>query len=162
MKKLIFYLLSCTIIMSCTESAIPEEGSLERKADSNLMTIKSGTKFGFCLGYCFNELIIYPELEASFEKRSNIPNDKDYPTVIVDAVVSQATYDSIANVIDFTAFNNLADTLSDCLDCADGGAEWIEIIQAGNTKKVVFDAGADVEGFDELLAILRRLRKIYQ
>lgn len=142
-------------LTSCTNALVTEECSCIKETD---FIIKSGTSYGFCIGYCKSELSINSDLQTYYEKKSHVPNT-DYPDFTNEKNISQVTFDSIYNSLNLSVFNSLPDTLSDCLDCTDQGAEWIEVLQNGESKIVVFDAGNDVEGLEDLIAILRRLRE---
>lgn len=51
--------------------------------------------------------------------------------------------------------------LDDRIGCADGGAEWIEIKWNSSIKRVTFENGQSIEGFDALVKKLRSLRNKY-
>ena len=144
--------------MSC-ESEVIEECLCAPPIE---ITFKTGTSYGFCAGYCFNELIINDNLSTLFTKSSINPEPEDYPTIELDSIVPQETYDSLLLALSQSDFFSLQDTLSDCLDCADQGAEWVEIIEGGSSKKVVFDAGAEIKEIELLLKRLRELRNDYE
>ncbi len=156
LKLLIFSILLG--LMSC-ESEVIEECLCAPPIE---ITFKTGTSYGFCAGYCFNELSVNDNLSTLFTKSSIYPGPEDYPTVQIDSIVSQTTYDSLLLALSNSDFFSLQDTLSDCLDCADGGAEWVEIIEGGSSKKVVFDAGAEVKEMEALLKLLRELKSTYE
>ncbi|UZR98225.1 hypothetical protein [Chondrinema litorale] len=156
-KSLLLLSLPIVILFACDNTLVSEECSCLPESD---LEITSGTSYGYCVGYCYQELILNSNLETYYEKKSIYDGDT-YPKVAFTNSLTQAKYDSIYNSIDFSVFNNLPDTLSDCLDCTDGGAEWIEIKQNGQSKKVVFDAYADIEGLEDLVDILQRLRNEY-
>ena len=48
-----------------------------------------------------------------------------------------------------------------CPDCADGGAEWIEIDSMDGVKRVTFENGQTVNGIEPLVEKLRQLRNQY-
>ena len=60
----------------------------------------------------------------------------------------------------FEYFQSLDDVYG-CPDCADGGAEFIEIIYDGVAKQVTFDAYTEIDGIQELTILLRDLRAEY-
>jgi len=154
-----YFIFSMLLGLVSCESEVIEECSCAPPIE---ITFKTGTSFGFCVGYCSNELSINDDLSTLFIKSSINPGSEDYPTIQVDSIVSQTTYDSLLLALGQSDFFALQDTLSDCLDCADQGAEWIEIIDGSSSKKVVFDAGAEVAEIEELLKILRELRSTYE
>jgi hypothetical protein len=42
-----------------------------------------------------------------------------------------------------------------CPDCADGGGEWIEVSVAGESHRVTFDNGANIEAIQPLIELMR-------
>lgn len=160
MKKRISFLFIIPILclLSC-DSLVSEECACLPPQET---TFKSGTSFGFCAGYCFREFSVDNNLNTFFEKTSINPGPDEYPDVQVTSILSQDKYDELLQALNKSSFYSLDDTLSDCLDCADQGAEWVEIIQFGTSKKVVFDAGEEVKEIEELLILLRELRNAYE
>ena len=49
----------------------------------------------------------------------------------------------------------------DCPDCADGGAEWIQIQTTDTLKKVLFEYGDSLVAIQPLLDKMRSLREQY-
>jgi hypothetical protein len=48
-----------------------------------------------------------------------------------------------------------------CPDCADGGAEWIQVDWIDESKRVTFENGRMVEGIEKLIEKLRQMREEY-
>ena len=61
-------------------------------------------------------------------------------TVICKKEVNEKAWDSLTAAVDKRSFEKL-DSIIGCPDCADGGAEWIQIEYGGKKKKVTFDYG---------------------
>ncbi len=158
MKKTIFYLSFIFLSAFQCETTDDEVCCLH----PTQITFKTGTNFGFCAGYCFRELTIHQDLVTTFKKESRYPGPEEYPDVEIESSISQAKYDKLVQALNQSGFFSLKDTLSDCLDCADQGAEWVEIEQAGEVKKVVFDAGDNIKEIELLLNELRALRETYE
>jgi len=117
--------------------------------------LEIGTSFGFCVGYCRKELII-SEDGIVFRKISqglgvNV-SDQQYTLAY-----SPNDFKSLIAKLDVKRFNELPHTLG-CPDCADGGAEWIRIVENGNVKELVMEYGQSVAGLDNFLASVRTLR----
>lgn len=53
------------------------------------------------------------------------------------------------------------DSIYGCPDCADGGAEWIEIQDDQQIKKVTFEYGDTLAPIENLMLELRDLREAY-
>jgi len=122
--------------------------------------INSGTSFGECWGYCVFEL----ELDNSnaLFKASNWGWDPygELPDLILEDNLNQIVWQQLVDLIDFEYFQSL-DDIYGCPDCADGGAEFIEIIYDGVVKLVTFDAYTEIDGIQELTLFLRDLRIDY-
>ncbi len=104
-------------------------------SNDNIAKIKYGTSFGMCVGYCKHDL--------ELNKTEIIYNCSSWDTTIEAITSSEAikstTWDSIRTNLNVNAFFNLAEFIG-CPDCADGGAEWLEIELANGQKhKVTFE-----------------------
>ena len=75
---------------------------------------------------------------------------------------TKITLDTYLNLleIDFENFRLLDDRIG-CPDCADGGAEWIQVNWSGQNKRVTFENGQLIKGFEGLVVKLRDLRNKY-
>ena len=110
--------------------------SCKNQEVSTASTIKYGTSFGMCAGYCKRELVLNnKQATLSLSKNGSNPETKKCVNELAAATVK-----SINNSIDANTFNSLPDVIG-CPDCADGGAEYIEITNNGKTKKVTFEYG---------------------
>jgi hypothetical protein len=147
MRKLVF-ILAMTSILGC------EESNNETPIPIESNQISTGTSFGMCIGYCYNELLIteealthiqrswtpdsLPEIQRVYEERDVWPN-----------LISSDLWQT---------FMELPETIG-CPDCADGGAEWVEWrSESGTSKKVVFEYGKDVPEITRLLEEIRQIR----
>ena len=84
----------------------------------------------------------------------------EFPDLLLEDNLSQEMWQQIIELIDFEYFQSLDDVYG-CPDCADGGAEFIEIIYDGVAKHVTFDAYTEIDGIQELTILLRDLRDEY-
>ncbi len=121
-------------------------------------TINSGTSYGECWGYCLYELE-QNGLDIHYEVYG-WGEDPEYPTLNIDDTITIAQWQSILNSFNFEEFTLLQEVYG-CPDCADGGAEWIEITHEGITKRVTFEAYDTIPNHDELVVLLRELRDYY-
>ena len=117
-------------------------------------TIKTGTSFGECVGYCKTEVVI--NSKNIIYIRSSWDNSK--PEVKQEIPISADKWNALVNALDVKKFAILPEVIG-CPDCADGGAEWVEVFNEKTTKKVTFEYGASVSGIDSLVKILREIRK---
>ncbi len=97
-------------------------------------TIKYGTSFGMCVNYCKTDLVLV-NAKATLARSKN-GNNPDTKTCSKE--LDESTLTELRNQINVDAFNKLPDVIG-CPDCADGGAEYLEITNNGSTKKVVFE-----------------------
>jgi len=119
--------------------------------------INSGTSYGECWGYCVFEL----ELDNSNALfTASGWGWYEFPDLFLEDNLSQEMWQQIIELIDFEYFQSLDDVYG-CPDCADGGAEFIEIIYEGVTKQVTFEAYTEIDGIQELTILLRDLRDEY-
>lgn len=103
---------------------------------SNNQEIKYGTSFGECLGYCRKSITITPS-EIEFTKQG-WDIDGQLPDSTFREPLTTAEWNTLLEHIDMDDFLAL-DPVIGCPDCADGGAEWIEIVAEEQTYKVTFE-----------------------
>lgn len=113
-------------------------------------TLKYGTSFGFCIGYC-NNTITLTENSIVFEKSSNQSN-QEYP--LITCTEGFNDWNSLTSKIDIDLFQAMDETIG-CPDCADGGAEWIEINTGDKTHRVTFEYKNAPGAFFNYIEILR-------
>lgn len=77
---------------------------------------------------------------------------------VLEVATLGTDFDKITSQIDQESFKKLKSTYG-CPDCADGGAEWVEIKVGMNTKRVTFEYGNPPE---ELKVLNEQLRAIQQ
>ena len=119
--------------------------------NGDLSKVNYGTSFGMCLGYCRNELTLEP----------------GYVTYVhsgwVDTVETITCSDKLGNddwvyyktQLDVQEFLKLPATIG-CPDCADGGAEWVEIeLKNGTGHKVTFEWGNEPSVLNDYIIRLR-------
>ena len=132
------------IVAACSESdtcAFEEEG---------VQVIRYGTSFGFCVGYCKRELEIFPE-SVVFTKSGWETGVKE---IVCNDSFQKSDWLQLLGLINYDTFFKMPEVIG-CPDCADGGAEWIEIIQAGKSHKVTFEFHHEPEELSDLVIDLR-------
>lgn len=150
-------LLAClaffsTILFSSCDSVSPE-----LPAD---LYIVSGQNFGFCIGSCHQTMTLNTtNTEADFfvktteYKGNNGTTKEDNYT----DNLSEIEWEAILNAIDIETFKTL-DEVYGCPDCADGGSEWVELIEGDNVYRVTFEYGEEVKEIKNLILLLRKKR----
>ena len=152
-RSMIFLLLSTISLFSCeTESAIPADG----------ITLTSGQSFGFCIGPCYQTFTINSEntdvlfyvKSTEFKGNQGVAKELNYTDRLSDQ-----EWNEIMNLVpDFNEFKQLNEVYG-CPDCADGGAEFIEISKDGISHKVTFEYSKSVKELDKLIPLLRQKRQ---
>jgi hypothetical protein len=123
--------------------------------------ISTGTSFGECAGYCRTALAVEEGGTLRFVESSwdtlNYPLKLQSGTLVADQLACLRA----AVERDSAAFRRL-DSVIGCPDCADGGAEWIEITHGGTTKRVTFEYGKTIPAIERLQDAMRLLRGNYK
>lgn len=116
-----------------------------------IIEITHGSSFGMCEGYCHNtekydkdEIIKYSHAWRN-----------EQPDKIDTLDYSNFSWKEIVQEINMNSFKKLPSVIG-CPDCADGGAEWIEIKTNDSIYKVEFEYGAEIKEIDQLLLLLRK------
>ncbi len=93
--------------------------------------VKYGTYFGECWGYCAHDLMLTDGSSNSHHHWYGGAPDRM-------CTETYSHWQSLTESIDFDEFQQLNEVIG-CPDCADGGAEWIEITTDGGTHKITFE-----------------------
>ena len=96
--------------------------------------LRTTTSFGFCGGYCRATLDITPDEMVYLEEARTA----DLPAVRRTLPVSASEWKSLVDALDRSAFERLPPTVG-CPDCADGGAESLEVIGPDWQRRVTFE-----------------------
>lgn len=150
-------ILSTFSLVACEQ----ESQVAGNQQDLSGTVVKYGTSFGMCVGPCRKEMTLKND-GASFtvfynEGRGATGGDpKTYTEKLSADYIS-----SIKNNVDFEAFKKLGEVIG-CPDCADGGAEWVEITKNDSRYKVTFEFGEDVKEIAPLLKLLREKRQYFE
>ena len=145
MKFLLFIFAFALVTNSCTTA--------KNTVPSDIVSIKHGTSYGHCLGYCTKEEL-YASGSMVYTQRSR---EENKPEKIRTEPFSEQAFQKLTTSFDRQKWNALPETIG-CPDCADGGAEYIEILTTSGVKRVTFEAGSDPEGLENILAQFRAKR----
>jgi hypothetical protein len=108
----------------------------EKTAVNKTMTkIRYGTSFGECMGYCMNEMVIE---QTNVKLKSTSWDTANYPVKQCQKSISAEKWNELTGLTYGISFNSL-DSIYGCPDCADGGAEWVEITTPEWKHKVTVD-----------------------
>ena len=87
-------------------------------------------------------------------------NQGTFPPIRLSFPLASTEWTNLIDLIDLEAFQALDDRIG-CPDCADGGAEWVQIDWKAGGKRVTFENGQQLKGLDEFIDKLRQMRKSY-
>ncbi|WP_421775389.1 hypothetical protein [Gracilimonas sp.] len=121
-------------------------------------TIKSGSSFGMCTGPCYQEMSLNESQAVLRVRESKGEGGLSELKVESKRAVSPQEWSEIQSLVDQEALNALPKVIG-CPDCADGGAEWVEIRSPGFVKKVTFEYGQPPAQIKELADRLRETRE---
>jgi hypothetical protein len=131
----------------------------DKQASISEYEVNYGTSFGMCVGPCRKEMnikknsvcftVFYTESRGATGGTPKIYNE----------VLEVTLGNSLVKSINFESFYKLNKVIG-CPDCADGGAEWVEILKNGSKHKVTFEFGKAPKEIESLVTILRE-KKVY-
>jgi hypothetical protein len=166
-KKIYFICFLALILLFLFKNTLPSHSLLY--AGEETLSIKTGTSFGHCMGYCRQEFVVTKNKIVY----TQIPNlrgaeSKSVPVLKQELPISNKQWIDLLKVNDMAAFKQLPNTIG-CPDCADGGAEWIEVNKLDHTdpktlkrfyssKKVSFEYGKPLPANNTFAVKLRNLR----
>ncbi len=144
MKKMVlpvYVTLLLLLANSCAEEIQPAEKTF---------FIEFGSECGWCAG---QEYIKISEAEVIYTR--NIPCGDEKGTVTKSRSISNETWDSIYNSLDYDLFLSL--DYNECNVCADGCDEIIRITNNGNTHPLRYTPSTSIEGLENLQENLMQL-----
>ena len=140
------WLLALLLLTGCDDAIAPGASTV----------ITSGYSYGECLGFCFHEMTCRGAF-ATYVRRDFRTGE----TLETKARLDIDAWGDLVGAVDMQALRALPDVIG-CPDCADGGAEWIEVVRDGVGKRVTFEAGADIPSIQPLLDAARARRAALQ
>ncbi|QJW92089.1 hypothetical protein HNV11_23285 [Spirosoma taeanense] len=152
MKLLVVALIFSVALGHCTNTALtptPEQAS------ADALTIRTGTSFGMCAGYCVHEYVINGTSVALTQSATRTQNQ--HPIRTCQFTINEADWSALKAAANVDAFRQQPERLG-CPDCADGGAEFIELQLNDQKHRVTFEYGKTIPGFEPLVDLLRRQR----
>lgn len=144
--KLLTLILLATLGLSACKKQNIKDGTI----------VSYGTSFGMCIDYC-NQSIAIETNKVTFTKIKNGPNP-DPKTC--QKVIDNEQFKTLTGDIDINKFNKLDEVIG-CPDCADGGAEWVEVEQDGKKKRVTFEYGKAPKELKEAVVKFKELKSSF-
>lgn len=130
----------------------------KNETSSGLVQVKYGTSFGECIGYCKKDLTL--NSGSILYQRSGWIETVE-PIIITD-ILEENSWNLLMEKINVTSFSALPTTIG-CPDCADGGAEWIEIeLVTGEKHKVTFEYNNEPAAVKNYIADLREMMNSFE
>lgn len=124
------------------------------KDDSNTTFISSGTSFGECAGYCTREIVISQD---GLVYTASSWDTLNYPVLDTSLEITSTEWSNLIALVDLSVLQGFEDVVG-CPDCADGGAEWIQVVTQEDSKKITFEYGDTLDGIQPLINQLRLYR----
>lgn len=135
MFKLLSFLLLTLALLGC--DGMSDSTNTPSESNSAIDTIRYGSFFGECIGYCTEELIV--TADSIIRIKDNLWDDAVVPDT-QRLVHNATTWDSLTTLVDNRFF--ALDSIIGCPDCADGGGEWLELVlQSGKKHRSTFGFG---------------------
>ncbi|MFO7256578.1 MAG: hypothetical protein DIU61_002725 [Bacteroidota bacterium] len=127
---------------------------------NDILEIEYGTSFGMCVGYCITWI------EASQDKiLYTKAGSQDVTPVSCSGPTPcqgwSAKWENLVSDIDIEAFFNLDEVIG-CPDCADGGAEWVEITTFQGKHKVTYEYTAPPDAIKPFRDTLFELKESFK
>lgn len=150
--------ISTALLLSLLFGQCTQTGVTTKEPTSQGLIIRTGTSFGMCVGYCLTD---YELNGTTITLTQSAPRTQaQNPTKMCQSALSTDTWNALASV-NFDAFGKQPDTLG-CPDCADGGAEYIELQRGDQKHRVTFEFNKTIPGFEPLVDALRQQRESFK
>ncbi|MBD2702536.1 hypothetical protein IC229_17950 [Spirosoma sp. BT702] len=153
MKRLGNFVAIALLFVQCSSSVDPQN---PENLNSELI-VRSGTSFGFCLGYC-QKNYVFDKTNVTLNEIANGRQPTQLDPRNCSFTISEADWNAVKASANLDAFSKQPETIG-CPDCADGGAEYIELELSGQKHRVTFPHGGTIPGFEGLVENLRKLRE---
>ena len=114
-------------------------------------TVEWGSSFGMCVGYCAARLVVAGGTATLTETATR---SGELPPRVHTRALTPAEAASLAEA---RAASRVATDTLGCPDCADGGAEYVEV----GGQRVIFEYGGDAGGATPLAEVLRAVRETF-
>lgn len=133
--KFLFAVFFMTPIFFSCKKENHENIETDNKVLKSITSISYGVSFGMCIGYCINKMEIK---QTKVILNDSSWNTEEYPAKNCQKSIPAEKWNELVQCADSIAFTRL-DSIYGCPDCADGGAEWVEITTPEWKHKVTVD-----------------------
>lgn len=109
--------------------------SCSNEINNKIIQINYGTSFGECIGYCMHQVTVKQDSMIFLCSGWST----QYTPLTFHETLSPAAWDSTRVNLNTKDFFDLPEIIG-CPDCADGGAEWLEVkLTNGDIHKVTYE-----------------------
>lgn len=129
--------------------------------DSQSLVVNYGTSFGMCIGACRKEISVEKDKTTFTVYVSQGRGGANPTTQTYNEKNTNNLSNELSQNLDYEAFMKLDERIG-CPDCADGGAEFVEIIKGDRKHKVTFEYGKSPKEIVKLVTILREKRVYFE
>jgi hypothetical protein len=129
--------------------------TLGTDVDAEGAALRWGKSFGMCAGYCKEDLEV-----DSAQVTLTRSGWGELPTQVAERTVTAETLRNLLQRVDVATIRSL-DARYGCPDCADGGAEYVELQTREFTKRIEFEYGKAPQQLENLVNELRALRATF-
>jgi hypothetical protein len=152
MKAIFLTFVIALVLGRCTETKV-------LAVTDDPLTIRTGTSFGMCVGYCQNDYVFNGTSVTLTQNGTR--SRAQSPVKTCQTAISPTEWETLKALANIDTFSSKPETLG-CPDCADGGAEYIEL-QVGDRKhRVTFEFNKTIPGFEPLVDALRKKREAFK
>lgn len=155
MKLLILTCLITLVLGRCTETTVK---SSAENSTSDPLTIRTGTSFGMCVGYCQHDYVFNGTTVTLTQNGTRTQSES--PTKTCQTTITAAEWNALKTLVNYDSFSTQPETIG-CPDCADGGAEYIELAIGDRKHRVTFSYNKTIPGSEALVEALRKRREAY-
>lgn len=128
-------------------------------SEKTITRIARGTSFGQCSGYCITGMVITGDSVVYREIGIPDPEARQIiPERNVTFKLEENEWEELVALVDLDAWESLPETIG-CPDCADEGAEVVEVDYDSTRKSARFSYGQDPPGLERLLERLREIQE---
>ena len=152
------FILTCLVTLMlgrCTETNIV---SSAENATSDPLTIRTGTSFGMCVGYCQHDYVVNGTTVTLTQNGTR--TQASSPTKTCQTTLTSADWDALKALVNIDSFSSQPETIG-CPDCADGGAEYVELAMGDRKHRVTFSYNKTIPGSEALVDALRKRREAF-
>lgn len=116
-----------------------------------------GTSFGECLGYCVREIVVSGGITFT---KSGWDTDGSLPDSTCSLTFITSPLPGYLEDINLDAFLAMDEVIG-CPDCADGGAEWLELVFENEVKRVTFEYMNEPDELKDVIPSLRETMETF-